>query len=249
MTLRTHLDGAIFAEHVSGRAPTILALHGWGRSRGDLLDALDGRDVVAPDLPGFGASPPPTEPWGAGRYADQVADLIRVAELGPLLVVGHSFGGRVAAHLAADHPALVSGVVFAGAPLLRVATSGSSAPLPYRVVRRLRRMRLIPESTLDAMRQRYGSADYRAASGVMRDVLVTVVNEDYTDQLGRISCPVGFCWGANDTAAPADTARRAAAIVANCVAVDIVDGVGHDVHRSAPDRLRTMIDAVHEASA
>jgi pimeloyl-ACP methyl ester carboxylesterase len=247
MTLRTHLDGAIFAEHVSGRAPTILALHGWGRDRRDLLAALDGREVVSLDLPGFGASPSPDQPWGAARYAAEVARLLRQAGIGPVLVVGHSFGGRVAAHLAADHPDLVSGVVFAGTPLLR-STSATVAPLAYRTVRRLRRMRLVPESVLDTMRRRYGSADYRAATGTMRDVLVTVVNEDYRDQLARIAGPVGFCWGADDTAARPEIARQAAELVPRCAALDIVDGVGHDVHRDAAHRLAAVIDQVAASS-
>jgi pimeloyl-ACP methyl ester carboxylesterase len=243
MTLRTHLDGAVFAEHLPGRSPTILALHGWGRDRSDLLDALSGREVVAPDLPGFGVSPPPPEPWGAARYADLVSQFVEQAELGPVIVVGHSFGGRVAAHLAADHPDLVSGVVFVGAPLLRTTPTTKPAR-SYRLVRQLRRMQLVSESMLDSMRQRHGSADYRAATGVMRDVLVTVVNEDYSDELSRITCPVGFCWGATDTAVRPDIATGASALVSRSVVVDVVDGAGHDVHRSHPDRLVAVIDAV-----
>jgi pimeloyl-ACP methyl ester carboxylesterase len=247
MTLRTHLDGTVFAEHLDGIPPTILALHGWGRDRGDLLGALQGRQVVSLDLPGFGSSPPPPKAWGAARYAAEVAELLEAGDLGPVVAVGHSFGGRVVTHLAADRPDLVRGVVFAGAPLLRLATPGRSR-LPYRLVRRLRRMHLVPESVLESMRQRYGSADYRAASGVMRDVLVVAVNEDYRDQLGTITCPVGFCWGDGDTAARPEVARRAAELVSNCVALDIVEGAGHDVHRSHPDRLAAVLDRVIEAA-
>ena len=248
MTLRTHLDGAVFAEHLPGRAPTVLALHGWGRDRSDLLDALREREVISLDLPGFGASPPPDHPCGARAYATQVAEVLRAGGIGPVLVVGHSFGGRVAAHLAADHPDLVSGVVFVGVPLLRTAPSGN-APLPYRVVRRAHRMHLVPDRVLDTMRRRHGSADYRAATGVMRDVLVTVVNEDYRSELDRITCPVGFCWGATDTAARPQVATEASRLVGTSVVVDIVDGAGHDVHREAPARLNTVIDAVAEAAS
>lgn len=247
MTLRTHLGGTIFAEHLDGRQPKVLALHGWGRTRTDLLDPLDGRDVISVDLPGFGASPPPPEPWGTAAYADRIAELLVEQATGPVLVVGHSFGGRVAAHLAADHPELVSGVVFIGTPFWR-SSARSKGPLRYRVVRRLRRVRLIPESTLDAARRRYGSADYLAAEGVMRDVLVTAVNEDYRPQLARIGAPVGFCWGAEDTAAPAELATAAAQLVDCCVVCEIVDGAGHDVHRSHPDQLRTVVDAVAAAA-
>jgi pimeloyl-ACP methyl ester carboxylesterase len=247
MTLRTHLDGAVFAEHLDGTPPPVLALHGWGRDRSDLLGALSGRQLISLDLPGFGSSPPPTEPWGASGYADQVAQVLATTTSEPVFVVGHSFGGRIAAHLAADHPQLVAGVVFTGAPLIRLSPAGTP-PLAYRTVRALRRMRLVPESMLESARNRHGSADYRAASGVMRDVLVTVVNEDYRDQLGRIACPVAFCWGEHDTAARPDVARQAAELVEHCVLVDIVEGAGHDVHRSSPDRLGAALDTVIEAA-
>jgi pimeloyl-ACP methyl ester carboxylesterase len=247
MALRTHLDGAVFAEHVAGRAPRILALHGWGRDRHDLLPALDGREVVAVDLPGFGSSPEPPAVWGSAEYADAVAAL--AVELGgpPSLVVCHSFGGRVGAHLAAEHPELVSGIVFAGVPLFRLDATGRS-PLAYRAVRTARRLHLVSEARLDRARQQYGSADYNASQGRMREVFVKLVNEDYREQLQSITCPVGFCWGADDTAAPADIARRAALLVANAVTVEIVDGVGHDVHRDAPVALSSVIDAVAAAS-
>jgi pimeloyl-ACP methyl ester carboxylesterase len=243
MTLRTHLDGRIFAEHLTGQSPAVLALHGWQRDRSDLLPALRGREVIALDLPGFGASPEPPGAWGAAGYAGAVAEAVKGMDRGPLVVVGHSFGGRVAIHLAADHPDLVSGLVLAGVPLWRVTTS-HRPPLAYQMVRTARRFHLVPEATLDTMRRRYGSADYRAVTGVMRDVLVRVVNEDYRPQLGRIRCPVGFCWGAEDTAASPDLARQAADLVARPVALDIVEGVNHDVHRGAPDRLGDVLDLV-----
>jgi pimeloyl-ACP methyl ester carboxylesterase len=238
----------LFAESQPGRSPTVLALHGWGRDRHDLLDALEGLDTIAPDLPGFGASPAPPAAWGAREYAERVAEFIRESNGGPYLVVGHSFGGRIAACLAADHRDLVVGVVFIGVPLLR-ATPTSKSPLRYRLVRAARRMGLLSERRLEAARQRYGSQDYRNARGVMRDVLVRLVNEDYRDELARISCPVGLLWGSHDTAAPPAIARRAQSLLAHVAAIEIVEGAGHDVHRDSPDDVCRVIAAVAEAAA
>jgi pimeloyl-ACP methyl ester carboxylesterase len=184
--------------------------------------------------------------WGAADYADAVAAAAREVDEGPYLLVGHSFGGRVSAHLAADHPDLVAGVVFVGTPLLRNENAGRPK-LAYRLVRSAHRRKLVPDATMERYRQKYGSADYRAAEGVMRDVLVRTVAEDYRTQLGRITAPVGFCWGELDTAAPADVARRAAELVADPVMVEIVPGIGHDVHRDAPEALQRVIDAVARA--
>jgi pimeloyl-ACP methyl ester carboxylesterase len=244
MTLRSHLGGSIFAEHVSGQPPSVLALHGWGRDRADLLPALSGRDVTALDLPGFGSSPPPEAGWGSRDYADAVAKL--VDELGgvPLVVVGHSFGGRVGTCLAARHPHLVSGLVLAGTPVLRRAPSRRS-PAVYRAVRRLRRWGLVGEQTLDRYRQRYGSADYRAADAAMRPILVKVVNEDYAEELAAIECPVALVWGAADTAAPPAVAREAADILgSHVVSLDVVERAGHDVHLQQPDRVAAAVRAV-----
>ncbi len=246
MTLKTHLNGALFAEHREGHQPVVLALHGWGRDRSDLLAALGGRDLVSMDLPGFGASPPPPKPWGASEYAMTVAKACVEIGRGPYLVVGHSFGGRVAVQLAADRPELVSGVVFVGVPLLR-APHPAQPRLSYRIARAVARAGLLPDRAMEAMRRRYGSADYRAATGVMRDVLVRVVNEEYREQLVRIRCPVGFCWGADDSAVPLAVASEAATFVASTVIFEVVENAGHDVHLEAPARLASVVDAVENA--
>jgi len=70
--------------------------------------------VIAPDLPGFGASekPPPSRfPYGIEAFAEAIADLYAGLELGPAAVVGHALGGAVALTLAARHPELVSKLV------------------------------------------------------------------------------------------------------------------------------------------
>ena len=209
MALTALLDGAVMAEK-TGPTARVLALHGWGRGRADLLPAVVGVDALVPDLPGFGASPAPPTGWGSREYAEQLAPLL--AE-GGWTVVGHSFGGRIAVQLAAGWPSLVSGVVLTGVPLLRRTPSGS-APLGFRVVKRLSQLGLLSDARLEAERRKRGSADYRAAQGVMRDCLVRLVNEDYRDLLGGIAAPVSMVWGAADTAAPLDMAREAQALCA-----------------------------------
>ena len=203
MALTALLDGAVLAEK-TGEDPRVLALHGWARTRADWLPAL-GAPALAVDLPGFGASPPPPAGWGSQDYASLLAPLLAS---GGWTLAGHSFGGRVAVHLAAGWPDLVDHVVLTGVPLLR-KESGSKAPLGYRLVRKAHALGVVSDERLEAEKQKRGSADYRAATGVMRDTLVRLVNEDYRDLLPQIAAPVDLVWGAADTAAPLPMVQEA----------------------------------------
>ena len=137
--LRSLAGGRLFGEVTGDGPPTVLALHGWRRTHGDFSAVLappdgtsgerpgdDGRplDAVAPDLPGFGATPAPAEAWGSSEYAACVAELLDDMA-GPVVVIGHSFGGRVAVQLAAARPEAVRALVLTGVPLLPPATDGA----------------------------------------------------------------------------------------------------------------------------
>jgi pimeloyl-ACP methyl ester carboxylesterase len=80
--------------------PTLLLLHGLGATAdvwAGLAARVGGSAWVAPDLPGHGGSPP-LPAYSFAAVADAVADLV---DPRGTVVVGHSFGGVVALHLAA----------------------------------------------------------------------------------------------------------------------------------------------------
>ena len=201
--------------------------------------------ALAPDLPGFGSSPPPEEVIGAEGYAQIVAALLSVFSEPPV-VVGHSFGGRVAVCLASRHPDRVGPLVLTGAPLVRLQPP-RRPPLTYRAVRALHQKGLISDAAMESIRKRRGSADYRAASGVMRSVLVKVINESYEDQLRALNRPVRLLWGSEDREVPLEVARRSAEILrdgGSQVDLRILDGVGHHVPLEAPQELRRAIESL-----
>lgn len=117
-TLRVHT----LRRGAPGRLPLVL-LHGFPldhRMWLDVTDLLPGEPtVLAPDLPGFGASPSGADVAGAvgadlvpsiDTMADGVAASLRGAGVGRAVVVGLSMGGYVAMALAERHPALVAGL-------------------------------------------------------------------------------------------------------------------------------------------
>ncbi|MHB8191138.1 MAG: alpha/beta fold hydrolase [Ferrimicrobium sp.] len=233
----------------SGADAGVVYLHGWGRSKADVdsIAALLSADfaLYAPDLPGFGETSVPLARSGARGYANLVAPAIQEWQrrygIREIVVVGHSLGGRVAIELAAgDLVAGLEGIVLVGVPILRPASS-SRQSRGYQVVRGLRTRGLAPKSLVAWAQRRYGSRDYQAASGVMREVLVDMVNEEYLEPFSRISCPLELLWGENDSVTPLDLASKA--VVANDRAnLVVLSGVGHMLPLSRPAEVIAAIE-------
>ena len=245
MPLLSIAGGALFAERFGSGPPRVLALHGWGRRGADFSAALDGLDAIALDLPGFGASPPPSEALGAAGYAELIQPVDELFDEPPV-VVGHSFGGRVAVAAQASRPGWAAGLVLVGSPLIRLS-AGRRPPLVYRVARLAHRAGLISDEVMERRRKRHGSADYRAAQGVMRDVLVRVVNESYEHELQRLGVPVTLLWGANDTEAPVAIARLARDLIESAgdpVELEIRESLGHHLPVQNPEVVREAVEAM-----
>ncbi len=117
--------------------PALLCLHGvtgHGRRFERLAtDALAGRRVLAPDLRGHGRSPW-QPPWTAEQHVIDLIDLLDAEELETVDIVGHSFGGLVATHLASAIPEHVGRVCLLD-PAIEIdaddaLTAAESARLP-----------------------------------------------------------------------------------------------------------------------
>ncbi|CAN5889229.1 alpha/beta hydrolase [soil metagenome] len=246
MPLQSIAGGSLFVERFGSGPPQVLALHGWGRRGSDFSPAFQGLDALAVDLPGFGASPPPAHALGAAGYAELIAPVFASFDEPPL-VVGHSFGGRVAVAAEAAAPGRASGLLLVASPLVRRRGPREGSPLRFRAARWANRRGLLSDGRMEDMRSRHGSADYRSATGVMRDVLVTVVNESYEAELATLEVPVWLLWGRDDREVPVAVAKAAASIIRAAggrVDLEVLEGVGHHVPVAAPQALRQSIEAI-----
>jgi pimeloyl-ACP methyl ester carboxylesterase len=247
--LRALAGGELFGEAWGTEPAAVIALHGWRRTHTDfnmVLGPAASRGPlpsIAPDLPGFGATPAPAEAWGSEQYADAVARMIEGSEGGssPRVVLGHSLGGRVAVRLAAEHPDLVKALVLTGAPLVSRQRSQSRPPFAFRAVRALHRLGLVGDERMELARRTHGSVDYRASDGVMREVLVRLVNESYEDSLVVIGCPVELVWGEKDTEVPLAVAESIGERVEQAV-LTVCPGVGHLTPLECPEELRSAVE-------
>lgn len=202
--------------------------HGWGQSHQAFLPMISslqksGRHCLI-DFPGFGESDSPKRVWTTADYADACAALIRTQTDQKILWVGHSFGCRVGLQLAARHPDLVEG-------LFLIAAAGLPRKRPFHQKLYLKSRIALFKGFKRCMgaewaRKKFGSADYKNTSGLLRSIFVTVVNENLSDEARKISCPVTLVYGAQDTETPPEIGQRLAALIPNSNLV-VLDGQDH----------------------
>lgn len=193
------------------KAP-IIVLHGWGSTMsGKRYSALqkmlekEGYTVYAPDLPGFGDNPLEKDALAFEDYIQFVHDfIVKIVKEKKVILLGHSFGGRIAIRFSAQYPQLVEKLILTGA-------SGIPRPLPslkkrivYGVTKITRPFFAIPPFSYlyhffrKAVYYSIGEMDYYKA-GSLRETFKNVYQVSILPDLEHITVPTLILWGANDT--------------------------------------------------
>jgi len=189
-----------------GEGKDIILLHGWGQNiemMKPLGDCFSDRfRITILDLPGFGESEEPKEAWTIEKYSDMLEEFIEKLSIKKPIVIGHSFGGRLAIRYSAAHP--IEKLVLFGSPCIRIQEDLSIT------VKFLKTLKQLPglNNLGEYMKKYIGSRDYKAASPVMRQTLVEVVNEDLSKYAREIEEPTLLIWGDQDTEAPVKEAKE-----------------------------------------
>ena len=230
----------IYYELAEGKGIPIVLLHGWGGSHVSFAGVFnrlraDGRAAVVLDFPGFGESSPPGRDWGIYDYANVTAQLIERLGLTQVILVGHSFGGRVS-------------IIIGKLPFVKgIVLVDSAGMKPRRGVRYYVKVSAFKAARKLGLKIRGGSADYRALSEDMRAVFKRVVNTHLECELAAIRCPTLIVWGKKDRDTPVYMAKRLSRNIADS-AVVMLDGGHYSYIDSAPAFYRILTAFSEEVS-
>lgn len=115
---------------------TILMVHGFAANKDNWLRFAryftERYNVIALDLPGFGASSKPPASYDVGTQAERIAAFTRALNIGKLHLIGNSMGGHIAALYAARYPDQVLSLAL-------LDNAGVSAPRNSELIERLER--------------------------------------------------------------------------------------------------------------
>lgn len=193
-----------------GEGKDIILLHGWGQNiemmkpLGDNL--CDKNRITIIDFPGFGKSSEPDTAWTIDDYSEMLGKLIKKLKIKKPIIMGHSFGGRVAIRYSSNNS--IEKLILFGSPCIR----HEKISLKVKVLKFLKKLPGM-DKIGEYMKKYIGSRDYKAASPMMRQILVNTVNEDLSNYAKQIEEPTLLIWGESDTEAYVEDAKELESIM------------------------------------
>lgn len=229
------IEGLSINYIVEGQGRDVLVLHGWGANISTVLPIVNILKnkfrVHALDLPGFGKSEEPKKPIDSFKYAEIVKNYMDNMGIKKVVLIGHSFGGKLSIILGSKYPEIVDKIVLVNSAglipkrgpkyYIKVYTF-KAAKLLYKILF----FWLKNEEKMEKFYKKFGSTDYKASSGVMRNILVTVVNENLLPLLNKIEAPTLLIWGDKDTATPLYMGKIMESQIKDSGLV-VLEGTGH----------------------
>lgn len=195
----------------------LLIIHGWGlgvkswQKVKELLE-LANIEVLLPELPGFGKKSPPDTVWGIEDYKNWIFKIAKSNNWEKFNLLGHSFGGGLAARIAADSPKKIEKLILCSPSIIREKSRKTkmiekTAKTSKKILQKIFRERVMYFLT-KVFYTLIGSLDYFRANGVMKDTMKKVISEDLRFSLRELRQPILLLWGGRDYTVPLSHASR-----------------------------------------
>lgn len=156
--------------------------------------------VTAFDFIGFGKSAPLKTPFSVADYAEWTKSALALLKVEKPHIIAHSFGCRVAVKLAAQDNAVFDKMLLTG-PAGVILKRGFS----YRV--KVGAYRFVKKFAPKFAEKKFGSAEYRTLSLVMKESYKKIVNEDLRENARKIGNEVLIVEGKGDKTTPLSEAE------------------------------------------
>ena len=229
----------------------LVILHGWNLSAAKFIPLSRelkklGYRIYVPDLPGFGKNQKVEKPLNLSDYAIFVEAYLKKHKISKAVIIGHSFGGRIALKMAAAKNGNLVALVLTGTPgflplpkikvlffMLLAKIGGLFFSLP--IINRLDRiMRKILYRTA-------GASDFYHTKENMRQTFKNIVRTELFEYMKGIKLPTLLLWGRDDGIVPLSVAFRMSKTISR-VQLQIINEAKHGVPWTHPEEFSRHLD-------
>lgn len=218
----------------------IVFLHGWGADKNSFLwlkDNFQDKSLIFLDFPGFGESPEPSKAYGVSDYVSELKNLLDNYEIESLILVGHSFGGRVAIKFS-----FLYQNDYKNFKICLVDSAGIKPRRGIKYYFHYYRYKFYKKFLPNSKKiSNFGSPDYKKLSKIMKHTFIRVVNEDLTNNLKFITAKTLIIWGNKDTETKMYMAKKLNKLINNS-RLEILADSGHFSFLDKPFDFALMLD-------
>ena len=182
-----------------GKGKDLLFLHGYLSSKEAFYAQIEYFSkfykVTALDFLGFGGSKPLTQPFSVTDYAEWTVEVLKLLRVKNPHVIAHSFGCRVAVKMASKDNSVFDKILLTGPAgvILKRSFSYHLKVRAYKLVKRI-----APQTA----ERKFGSAESKTLSPVMKESFKKIVNEDLRADARKIGNEVCIVEGVSDKTTP-----------------------------------------------
>lgn len=222
----------------------LLFLHGWGGSSNswepNIRELKNKFDCIALNFPGFGLSDEPENIWGVAEYAIFVRDFVKRMNLHKLVLVGKSFGGRVALNYANNWPETLSNLILVSAAGIEKAKFLTKIVISLASFGKALITKKIPAVEPFARKVFYKiTGIQKDISDYKWEVKKLVTNTDLSEEAKHISVPTLVVWGKDDNILPVELGKKLNNLIKNSSFVQIQGG--HNAHSDSSSEFNLVL--------
>ncbi|MDF9866974.1 pimeloyl-ACP methyl ester carboxylesterase [Bacilli bacterium PM5-3] len=200
------IDNMVINYEKVGHGQPVIVMHGWQQNLEmmySIVGALsDQYEVYNIDLPGHGQSDEPLTPYTIDDYTTFLEKFIVENNIVNPIIIGHSFGCRIAIRYASRNENLDKMILTGAAGIMPKRTILYYFKIyTYKFFKLFKDVPFI-KHYIQEMIDNGGSEDYKNSSPIMKEVLKNTVNFDLTPYLTEVNVPTLLIFGSNDDATP-----------------------------------------------
>jgi len=226
----------------------IYILHGWTYKKDKWapfvrgLEAM-GYQVVFPNIPGLTGTL--DKPWDLSHYVDWLRGILK-NEAEPVILLGHSNGGRIAISYASKYPEKVSELILIdSAGIYHDDFFTNFKKSFFKIIAKVGKIFTQSETLRKILYKLIGVRDYERANPIMRETMKNLIKVDSLPDAKKINTPVLLIWGSADKVTPLSDGQSFASAFSNAK-LHIVEEALHSPQVTHTDEVLSIIKKYYE---